>query len=184
MAKIMFIRHAEKPTGKDAGVTPKGVQDKEDLIVLGWQRAGALARFFAPRTAGDLPAGLLTPAALFAAKANMQEHSMRPQHTILPLSKLLGIKTDASVGKGDEKKLVAKLLAAAAKGTVLVAWQHQKIPGIVTLIGGQGICPTAWPGNRFDMVWVLDSADGKTGWTFSQVPQLLLHGDSATPIPF
>ena len=38
---IMLIRHAEKPDGNDSGVDPKGNPDKHDLIVRGWQRAGA-----------------------------------------------------------------------------------------------------------------------------------------------
>lgn len=181
MAKIMFIRHAEKPTAKDAGVTPKGVADKEDLIVLGWQRAGALARFFAPKVPANITPGIATPAALFAAAANKKEGSMRPQHTILPLSKLLGIKTNASFGKGDEAPLIAAVKAAAQTGVVLVAWQHTDIPAFVQAIAGNGVCPAKWPGKRFDMVWVLDSTSNG-GWAFSQVPQLLLDKDSPDPI--
>lgn len=177
----MFIRHAEKPTAKDVGITPKGAPDKEDLIVLGWQRAGALARFFAPTEPASITPGIATPASLFAAAANKKEGSMRPQHTILPLSKLLGIKTNASFGKGDEAALIPAVLAAAQNGVVLVAWQHTDIPAFVQKIAGNGVCPAKWPGHRFDMVWVLDSVAGG-GWTFSQVPQLLLDKDSADPI--
>ncbi len=38
---IMLIRHAEKPGGDDGGVDQKGDADKHNLIVRGWQRAGA-----------------------------------------------------------------------------------------------------------------------------------------------
>jgi hypothetical protein len=49
-SKIMVIRHAEKPddAGTVFGVTIEGHQDPEELAVRGWQRAGALATFFAP----------------------------------------------------------------------------------------------------------------------------------------
>jgi len=42
--KIMIIRHAEKPSedGLTNGVNMSGTKDPEDLIVRGWQRAGAL----------------------------------------------------------------------------------------------------------------------------------------------
>ncbi len=180
MAKIMFIRHAEKPTAKDAGITPKGVADKEDLIVLGWERAGALARFFAPRDPKTIAPGLATPHALFASAANLKEGSMRPQHTVLPLAKLLGIKANTAFGKGDESGLLTAVKAAAKLGPVLIAWQHTDIPGFVKKIAGP-VCPAKWPAARFDMVWVLDST-ASDGWSFSQVPQLLLHGDSAAPI--
>jgi hypothetical protein len=37
-----------------------------------------------------------------------------------------------------------------------------------------------WPDERFDIVWVLDR-DGER-WKFSQLPQMLLAGDSEKPI--
>jgi hypothetical protein len=46
--KIMIIRHAEKPDGQTAGISMAGGQSPEELTVQGWQRSGALVRFFAP----------------------------------------------------------------------------------------------------------------------------------------
>ncbi len=40
--------------------------------------------------------------------------------------------------------------------------------------------PQTWPDDRFDIVWVFERADG--GWSFTQVPQLLLAGDSVDVI--
>jgi hypothetical protein len=40
--------------------------------------------------------------------------------------------------------------------------------------------PHKWPDDRFDIVWVLDEAG--TDWAFSQIPQMLLSGDSPKPI--
>jgi hypothetical protein len=179
--KIMFIRHAEKPYTGFAGVTPAGVQDKEDLIVDGWQRAGALARFFAPLAPNAIAAGLETPATIFATKSDSGSKSIRPQHTVTPLSQLTGVAIDHSYSKGKkhQPKLIAAVKAAAANGPVLVAWQHQDIPTLVDDVAGAGTSPSPWPGDRFDMVFVLDSKDGVT-WKFSQVPQMLLQGDSTT----
>ncbi|MGF6303029.1 hypothetical protein OKW43_005714 [Paraburkholderia sp. WC7.3g] len=51
MKKTMVIRHAEKPVkGLAMGVDERGVGDNGHLTVRGWQRAGALARFFSPVT--------------------------------------------------------------------------------------------------------------------------------------
>lgn len=179
----MIIRHAEKPetTPKIDGVTPEGKKDKEDLIVLGWQRAGALARFFSPHAPNKIAKGLDTPVTIFAAAVNAQSKSVRPQHTVTPLSQLTGIAINQSYGKGDETALAAGAKAAAPKGAVLIAWQHQDIPTIVDAIAGAGTSPAKWPGDRFDMVFVLESKNG-TSWNFSQVPQMLLDGDSETPI--
>jgi hypothetical protein len=182
MQKIMFIRHAEKPYPGFAGVTPAGTQDKEDLIVDGWQRAGALARFFAPLAPNVIAAGLETPVTIIATKVDSESKSIRPQHTVTPLSQLTGIAIDHNHNKSKkhQPKVIAAIKAAAANGPVLVAWQHQDIPALVDGVAGAGTSPSPWPGNRFDMVFVLDSQDGGATWTFSQVPQMLLAGDSET----
>ena len=180
--KIMFVRHGEKPEKGVKGVTPQGKDDKEDLIVLGWQRAGALARFFWPRDPATMPTGLARPATIFAAAVNAASKSIRPQHTVLPLSQLSGIALNTNYGDGNEAALATAAKAAAVNGPVLVAWQHQQIPCLIANVAGTPLAPK-WPGERFDLVWVLDSADGGKSWTFSQVPQLLLAGDSAAWVP-
>jgi hypothetical protein len=49
--KIMLIRNAEKPEGTVQGFDVNGNDGQEFLVVQGWQRAGALVRFFAPSSA-------------------------------------------------------------------------------------------------------------------------------------
>ena len=86
--KIMVIRHAEKPDDKDGGVDPKGNPDKHDLIVRGWERAGALVQFFAnPR---DPNGPIKQPATIFATEPSTGSDSKRPLHTVTPLAKFLG----------------------------------------------------------------------------------------------
>jgi hypothetical protein len=182
--KIMIIRHAEKPEpGAAQGVGPLGVADPEDLIVRGWQRAGALARFFAPYDGPQRDPRLATPQAIFAAAVGDGSKSLRPQHTVLELSTLLGLPISQALGKGDESKLASQLVASG--GVTLVAWQHEDIPTIVNGVVGDAVtCPQTWHGSRFDLVWVLDRPAGAAKWTFSQVPQMLLSGDSPAPMPF
>src|SRR5689334_18288999 len=83
--KIMIIRHAEKPDDADQGVTPAGLPDREDLTVRGWQRAGALGRFFAPRDERFADPHLATPDVIFASQVGPQSPSARPMHTVTPL---------------------------------------------------------------------------------------------------
>ena len=176
--RIMLIRHAEKPDGKDGGVDQKGKLDKHDLIVRGWQRAGALVQFFAnPR---DPNGPIKRPATLFATEPNSGSESNRPLHTVTPLAKFLNLNIDSAIAEGSEDDLVKA--AIAANGVVLIAWHHEKIPAIVNLILQNQSAPQKWPSNRFDVVWIFSRAGANAPWTFSQAPQLLLSGDSSTVI--
>jgi hypothetical protein len=108
--------------------------------------------------------------------------SLRPQLTVMPLGIKLRLSVNTSYAKGDEAALVAA--ATTCGGIVLIAWEHEAIAEIADLLvtASQGI-PQHWPGNRFDEVWVFDRPTGSEEWSFTQVPQRLLQGDSADPIP-
>ncbi len=180
-SKIMIIRPAEKPSGKTHGVTAAGEQNAEELIVRGWQRSGALVRFFKPRGGKFTEPRLAEPKTIFASAAGPQSKSLRPQHTVLALSAKLKLQPDLSFTKGDESELVKAALGA--DGPVLIAWEHEVIPKIVNaIVGDDTTCPQKWPDKRFDLVWVLDRRKSAKGWRFTQVPQLLLAGDSKEPI--
>jgi hypothetical protein len=182
-AKIMIIRHGEKPRadGTDAGVSPDGLPDAEDLTAKGWQRSGALVRFFAPAGGQFSHAEVATPDVIFASGIAPHSKSLRPQHTVLALADFLGQQLVLDHPKGDEGALVADVLSRS--GTVLIAWEHEAIPGIANqLLGNVTTCPQNWPGDRFDVLWVFNST-GAGGWEFTQVPQRLLPGDRDDVIP-
>jgi hypothetical protein len=171
---IMLIRHAEKPDDEDGGVDQKGKPDKHDLIVRGWQRAGALVQFFAnPR---DPNGPIKRPASIFATEPSSQTASKRPLDTVTPLAEFLSIDIDSDITEGAEQDLVDQ--AVASTGVVLIAWHHEAIPKIATLILQNQTAPQKWPGDRFDVVWIFSRAAANGPWTFSQAPQLLLSGDS------
>ena len=182
--KIMIIRHAEKPpaSGQPFGVTAEGNQDVESLIIQGWQRAGALACFFAP-TQGPLQnAELATPQFLFASQSKSGGGSARPVETITPLASKLGL-TITTHKKSDLDKVAADAMACG--GIVLICWQHEDIPFPIAnvIVGNQTTVPQKWPGRSLDIVWVFDlSARSSSSYSFSQVPQNLLVGDSPDPI--
>jgi broad specificity phosphatase PhoE len=174
VAKIMLIRHAEKPNG-DEGLMPDGTQNPEALTVLGWTRANALISLFAPPNGAVPRPPLARPAALFASGSQ----SLRPKQTITPLAAAFNLSITTFL-KGQEAELVVAVKAAG--GPALISWQHEAIPEIAALIRGRadGV-PPVWPGKRFDLVWVFDlDADGT--WSFVQAPQFLLPGDPGKPI--
>jgi hypothetical protein len=184
--KIMVIRHAERPSddGTIVGVSSEGAGDPEELTVQGWQRSGALVRLFKPfdgRFSNNL---LATPDVIFASKVGHKSNSLRPQHTVLALASLLALKPTLVLdyAKGEEDAFVQDVMSRA--GVVLIAWEHEAIPGIGNRITGDSTtCPQKWAKDRFDLIWVFDQEPAGQSWIFNQVPQMLLSGDKADPIP-
>jgi broad specificity phosphatase PhoE len=181
--KVMLIRHAEKPqTSSDLyGVTAEGHRDKESLTVRGWQRAGALAHLFAPAAGRFEHRSLAQPDYLFASKARKQNGSRRSVETITPLAEKLAIRINSNFTKSEYEEMLDEALACA--GVVLISWQHEYLPQIANhILGDEKTAPQEWPGDRFDVIWVLDRRPASGRYRFAQVPQLLLMGDWATPI--
>lgn len=186
--KIMLIRHGEKPPSNPPpnGVDSQGNSDPESLIVEGWQRAGALAAFFAPSVGPFQNSQIATPATIYASEIAKGSNSKRPQETITPLAAKLGssVTTNFTFPKGKEKDVAHSAMACA--GVVLICWEHQSIPDITKHFpisaNNQNPVPTSWPtvpggsGGRYDVVWVFN-LDSTGGYCFYEEPQLLLAGD-------
>jgi hypothetical protein len=175
-AKIMLIRHAEKPDGDGGpGIMPNGAENLRALTLTGWKRANALVGLFNPADGASPRSPLAKPGSLFASGSE----SLRPKQTIAPLAAALNLSIRTFL-KGQEPELVAAV--KAAEDPVLISWQHEAIPEIAALIrGGADDVPPRWPGHRFDLVWVLDlQASGD--WSFAQIPELVMPGDSTNPI--
>lgn len=183
-----------------------GAQEGDSLIVQGWQRAGALVTLFAPSRGPLQDPGLATPQFIYAcgmatqgsgkkkkgtppvsgASDDSDEDSNRPQETITPLSKKLKLTPNFDYGKTASEMTALITSAMNCPGVVLISWPHGQIPnlaGNIALSSNNTMTiPTKWPGDRFDVVWVFDldglSSAGTGAYVFSQVPQLLLAGDS------
>ena len=158
-----------------------GLEDSEELVVKGWQRSGALVRFFMPFDKHFSHSGLATPDVIFASGVAKHSKSLRPQHTVLALADCLKQQLVLTHAKGDEVALVADALSR--DGTVLIAWEHEAIPGIANqIVGDKTTCPQKWPDPRFDLVWIFNRTAADGVWDFSQVPQMLLAGDRSDVI--
>jgi hypothetical protein len=177
--KIMLIRHGEKAVVEPPfGITEDGAQDKHSLIVRGWQRAGALVPFFTSPTAK----GVTTPGTIYAAgvagagadtDGDDASTSLRPQETVTPTAATLNVNLLTQFQVGQEVDLASDIRTRS--GVVLVAWEHKHIPIIAGIFTSKA--PDAWPGDRFDVVWILDYLPDST-YAFTQIDQSLLSGDA------
>jgi len=172
---IMFIRHAEKPSLDIQGVAEDGGTDPDSLTARGWQRAGALAVLFRS------DARLLVPTAIFAPRPSASDPSQRPLQTITPLARKLALEVQSSHAKDDLAGMLADAMSTA--GVVLVSWEHKVLAASLASGLGPGISidgsvPSAWPDDRFDVVWVFEDV-AHDSYRFTQVPQLVLDGDTS-----
>jgi hypothetical protein len=193
---IYIIRHGEKPPdpppvdpgepapmpGPPFGVDDQGNQDGDSLLPRGWQRSGALAVLFDPAL-GPLQAGLQAPATLLSPSyGDPAEH--RTYQTIQGLSSRLGIPIVSSFEVGQEPELAASVVSGYS-GVVLICWEHDHIPALASALPTSGAAiPQQWPSDRFDVIWTFTLVPGATSiqYTFGQVPQQLLSGDTDTVI--
>ena len=142
----------------------------------GWQRAAALPSLF-ERDPRVLTHGL--PVEIFSGAPVKSDGSVRSIETMQATAMALHIPLVQSITRDQISELVKALLDPAAfEGqTVLVCWEHKKIPEIVKALGWTG-GPDRWPDNVFDRLWILDLENGKPV-RFRDSPQRLLSGDSA-----
>jgi hypothetical protein len=181
---INLIRHAEKQIGDQPpqGVTIDGTPDAESLTPRGWQRAGAIVALFVPRPGSRVGEPLPVPTHLFASEIGPHSQSQRPIETLQPLAERLGLTIGEPFLQDELDGLVAAILAC--DGDVLVAWEHKRIPLIANrLVTDNTTVPQIWPDDRYDLVWVLEPAEGaQPGFRLRQVAELLLAGDRPDPI--
>jgi hypothetical protein len=184
---IYIIRHGEKPAEPEPrraapahrGVDFHGNQNDHSLLPRGWQRSGALAALFDP-SQGPLRAGLQVPRMLISPSygdgGKTAQH--RTHQTIRGIADRLGIAIATDFGKGHEPQLAAAL-AESGPGAVLICWDHAHIPALASalpLVQGT-VIPKTWPADRFDVIWTFTLATSSE-YSFDQVPQLLLSGDT------
>ena len=72
----------------------------------------------------------------------------------------------------------------AAASITLICWGHTFIPTLAGLLACAHLAdiPERWPDDRFDVVWAFAPEPPDGGYSFRQLPQLLLFEDSEAPI--
>ena len=179
--KIMVIRHAEKPPSAPPpyGITLEGTRENDSLTARGWQRAGALASFFAPGNGAFQDPSLAKPQFLYSSKPVKRKGSRRPFETIMPLAEKLKIRINSNFLKFETESMLED--AFLRDGVVLICWQREYILEITDrILVNKSVMPPEWPEDRFDIVWVFDRNPSSAQYSFKQIPQSLLTGDLAT----
>lgn len=162
-AQIVVIRHGEKSSDKSSHV----------LNATGLKRAQALVELFT-RPNGPLP----TPGCIYASKGDTV--SMRPLQTVQPLAAKLGLTINTKYDAENAESAMGKELAKLT-GVTLVCLEHTAIVGVCKALGTLNPkTPKSWPDANFWTAWVFTKT--AKGWDFTQVPELILPGDKATPI--
>ncbi len=161
-AQVIIIRHGEKPH-------PEG----HDLSLKGRERAAALAPYFM-KDPDVLDFG--PPVALYAQTRPNESSLGRPIETVTPLAEALHLKINDSFKRDDFKDMMKEIKHEKKyEGhTVLICWEHHKIPDIAAAFGADD-APKKFH-DVYDRTWVLTFKDGEC--TFENLPQKLMFGDS------
>ncbi len=162
-ARVLIIRHAEKPD-----------DDSVDLSDQGKKRAEALPGLF--QKSDTRPEPFPTPDFIFATKNS--KHSYRPLETVTPLAKKLGLSVNAEYKDAEFGKLAEEIFRNPkyAGKTVLICWHHGEMPDLARALRATTGVPEKVKGTIFDRVWVLTYGQGKV--TFADRPQRLMAGDA------
>jgi len=142
-AKIILIRHAEKPAD----------QDDPHLSPAGVRRAERLVSFIMTDRAMS---GSGPPVAVFATQSTKHDNGQRTQETVAPLAAALKLPVLTPFRSKDYAALAKHILAnpAYAAKTVLICWNHDEIPKLAAALGVKPR-PPKWKGSVFDKVYVI-----------------------------
>lgn len=149
---ILFIRHAEKPPGGLGQLDCQGLNRALALPAVIRRKYKRLDAVFAPNPAQRKPD---------AKDANDQPLTydyVRPLATAEPTAIAFGLPIQVEIGFSDTAALKAALLAPAYRdATVLVAWEHHHIvglmPDLIAGLGGDAKAVPDWPKTDFDSIW-------------------------------
>ncbi len=161
-AHIIILRHGEKVSDEERGLSPRG-----------FQRAEALAKYFTSNIFLDKYG---TPSGIFAASPG-KKASQRSVETITPTAQAFNLPINADYHRDDGDGLMESVLAEPSfEGkTVIICWNRGGMSDLLAPL--QGHFPRHWNDEIFDRFWILElQPDGS--YSFKNEPQNLLPGDS------
>lgn len=177
---LIFMRHAEKPTGGLGQLTCQGLNRAIDLATLLPQRYGKADYVFAA-----------DPSRQVAEGADNDAYSyVRPMMTINPSAIKLGLPINLTFSVNDTRALAKELANNKYRNaTVYTAWSNGYLPDLINHVAGKALGQKTtliedWPGSDFDSLYVLTVTwkDGKATLVSRIDKQGLDNGSEACPI--
>lgn len=156
-SRVIIIRHGEKPNSGN------------ELDSQGCERAYLLPTTFFSRILSG------PPAAIFASAPDNNGGSVRPVETIAPTAANFGIQVLDPTTRVELSQAVSAV--DAYSGTVVMAWEHDTIPGLAQSFGLRN-GPAVWPDAVFDEAWVLNFPENGGEPALDIVPEGVLPGDN------
>ena len=156
---IVFMRHAEKPSGGYGQLTCQGLQRSLALPAVLSSKYGTAQYVFAPN-----------PQVTIADSAGTFYY-VRPLATIEPTAIRLGLPVNTSHGYTDASGLASDLTSSAyAASTIYVAWEHDDLVIAAQDIlnkYGAGVTVPAWTYGDYDSLYVVRITHTASGATAS-----------------
>jgi hypothetical protein len=137
--RIVMIRHAEKPKKGD-NLSCQGLNRSLELPALLQARFG-------------IPAFTYIPA---LGLGDSTKHS-RMFQTIIPFAVQYNLVLTSKFHEDDSAEIAGDILQK--KGTVLIVWEHKRIPSIVRALGLKDDL-LKWPDDDYDSIWVITFKHG------------------------
>jgi hypothetical protein len=140
-ATVLIVRHAEEAEA-GPGLSPAGEA-----------RAHGYARYFRPFRLGA--ESLRVDTLIAAADSRV---SQRSRLTLEPLSHISGIAIQQPYADRHVKGLANWLRRGPSNRTILIAWHHGELPGLISELGGDPqtlLGRRHWPSHVYDWVVVL-----------------------------
>jgi hypothetical protein len=186
--EVLIIRHGEKPDGvSDNSTGAPNAKDNGELSPKGRFRAEKLVNYFLKNPEVTK---LGVPTFIFAMKQKKPGSSVRAIQTVQPLvdkMKSLNMPVTFIVDytRDNYPDMVDHIMndPALEGKVVLICWEHQVIPDIVSAFGysdnsSNDESPKKWKDNSYDRTWILQRFGNKKGKEFHDIPQGVLPGDS------
>lgn len=130
---VYLIRHGEKPSDGDNGLSSQGEQ-----------RAQCLVNVFSSSSPYNI-------GYIMAQTPKSDGSRERPLETVQPLADSLGLSVDTSCDRDDSGCVADVVQNYSGSGNVLICWEHDALSDIVAALGDSN--PPSYPDDSYNIIW-------------------------------